>query len=290
MARPLRIEYPFALYHVIARGNGYQNIYHDDDDRLKFLDWIGDAVKMHNIICHAYCLMDNHYHLLLETPDANLSKSMRDINGNYTQWFNAKHKTVGHLFQGRYKSFVIEKETYLLEVARYISLNPVRANLVNHPGHWKWSGFQSSVKDIESPKWLYSDSILGCFADKKGDAQKMYEQFVIDGINSRDPHKDVKNGFLLGSPQFIDWIRENQTRGSGQIKDCPREQRIVGRPSLEELFDSISTKEERNKMIQFARIRCGYPATEIAKYVKLDPSVIGRISRGKYNKKVVNKT
>lgn len=109
MARPLRVEYPGALYHVMSRGNAFQNIFLDNRDREAYLDHLKSAVKNHNLICHAYCLMGNHSHLLLETPDPNLSQAMRDLNGNYTQWFNAKHKRVGHLFQGRYRAFVIEK-------------------------------------------------------------------------------------------------------------------------------------------------------------------------------------
>ena len=281
MARPLRVEYPGALYHVMSRGNAYQNIFHDDRDRQKFLEWIKDAVEIHNLICHAYCLMDNHYHLLIETPDANLSKAMRDINGNYTQWFNAKYKTVGHLFQGRYKSFVIEKETYLLEVARYIVLNPVRDNLVDYPRKWKWSSYRYTAETKEAPEWLHTDWILNFFGKAKKTAQKGYRQFVKDGINADDPYNDIKNGFLLGSPQFIHWIWETQTKGSEELKEHPREQRIVGRPSLDELFKNVNTKQERDHTIRFARLRCGYLTTEIARHVGLHRAVVGKISRKK---------
>jgi putative transposase len=279
MVRPLRVEYPNALYHVMSRGNGYQNIFKDEKDRLKFLDWTKDAVEVHNLICHAYCLMDNHYHLLIETPDANLSRAMRDINGNYTQWFNARHKTVGHLFQGRYKACVVEKETYLLEVARYIVLNPVRANLVVHPRQYKWSSYRATAELRKSPDYLHTDWILGHFGEQRKEAQKKYRRFVKDGFSADDPHEEVKNGFLLGSPQFIHWIWETQTNGSEEIKCHPREQRIVGRPTLEEIFESITTKEERNGAIKLARLRCGYLNTEIASYLGLHWTTVGQISR-----------
>ncbi|MFH1404880.1 MAG: transposase [Patescibacteria group bacterium] len=283
MARPIRIEYPGALYHVVSRGNAYKNIYKDDKDRQKFLNWIEDAVEMHNLICHAYCLMGNHYHLLIETPDANLSKAMRDINGNYTQWFNAKHKTVGHLFQGRYKSYLIEKEIYLLEVSRYIVLNPIRAGLVNHPEQWRWSSYKSTAGYTKTFDWLHTDWVLGYFGKGKTVAQKYYRRFVKDGTNADDPHINTKNGFLLGSPQFVHWIWEEHTKGFEKLKEHPREQRIVGRPSLGELFEGVQTKKERAAIIKFARYRCGYLSSEIARHLGLDRAVVGRISRDKYN-------
>ena len=281
MTRPLRVEYPEALYHVISRGNARQNIYLDDKDRQKFLDWVADIVQIHNVIIHAYCLMNNHYHLLIETPDANLSKAMRDLNGNYTQWFNFKHQTVGHLFQGRYKAFVIEKESYLLEVARYIVLNPVRAKLVDHPYKYKWSSYKHTAGFNKVSKWLQQDWILEFFNKDKNKAQKQYCNFIKDGIDKENPHDDVTNGFLLGSPQFVNWIWELQTNGSEELKEYPREQRVVGRPSLKEIFKDIKTKQERNNAIKFARYRCGYLTTEIARHVGLDRAVVGRISRDK---------
>jgi len=285
MARPIRIEYPGALYHVISRGNDHHDLYLDDQDRQKFLDWIEDAVEMHQLICHAYCLMDNHYHLLIETKEANLSKAMRDINGNYTQSFNVRHKHVGHLLQGRYKAFVIEKETYLLAVARYIVLNPVRAKLVKHPRQWKWSSYLSTAEAQDHPQWLCTDWILKLFGKEKRIAQKQYRQFVKAGTDVGDPYDEVKNGFLLGSPQFVDWIWQAKTNGLEKKKEYSREQRIVGRPTLDELFSDVQTKEDRNRIIRLARFRCGYLSSEIARHLGLDSSVIARISRGKYNTK-----
>lgn len=279
MARPLRIEYPGALYHIMSRGNGYQNIFKDDKDRHKFLNWIQDAAEVHNLILHAYCLMDNHYHLLLETPDANLSRAMRDINGNYTQWFNAKHKTVGHLLQGRYKAFVIEKETYLLKVARYIVLNPVRAKLISHPGQYKWSSFNATSRFKKPPKYLHTDWILQCFGQQRKEAQRKYSEFVKDGYDANNPHEEIKDNLLLGSPQFIHWIWETQTNGAEELKEHLREQRIVGRPTLDDIFGNIKTKEERDLAIKLARFRCGYLNTEIANHLGLHSTTVGQISR-----------
>ena len=283
MARPLRIEYPGALYHVMSRGNAYQDIYLNDQDRRAFLKNLETCIELHNLFCHAYCLMDNHYHLLIETPDANLSKAMRDINGNYTQGFNVRNERVGHVLQGRYKAYLIEKDLYLLEVVRYIVNNPVEAKLVDHPKDWKWSSYRATSGVNQPPKWLEIDFTLGLFSRQRKEAQKLYRKFVNEDLDQESPYEDLREGMILGSPQFVGWVWETQTNGSEDIKEIPRDQRIVGRPSLEEIFDSEMTKEERNIAIKFARFRCGYLTTEIAKHVGLDRAVIGRISRDKYN-------
>lgn len=284
MARPLRVEYPGALYHVISRGNDKKDLFLSDCDRNKFLCWLEDAVQHHNLICHAYCLMNNHYHLLLETREANLSKAMRDLNGNYTGWFNHKHNRSGHLFQGRYKAYVIEKELYLLEVARYIVLNPVRAGLIDHPRFWKWSSYNATASNKSVPNFLCVDWLLKIFSSTKQRAIVEYRNFVKDGMEKSDLYDNLEHGFLLGSPQFIHAIWE-KTNGSEEIKSYPREQRIVGRPSLQEIFCDIKNKKDRNQAIVFARTRCGYFPSEIAIYVDLDPSVVGKISREVYNKR-----
>ncbi|MEJ2696952.1 MAG: transposase [Candidatus Sulfobium sp.] len=144
MARPLRIEYDGALYHVTSRGNERKRIFRDDEDRAAFLDTLLKVNERYNWMCHAYCLMNNHYHLIIETPDGNLSQGMRQLNGVYTQLFNRRHHRVGHLFQGRFKTILIEKEGYLLEVSRYVVLNPVRAKAVERPEHWKWSSYRGT--------------------------------------------------------------------------------------------------------------------------------------------------
>ncbi|KKW44589.1 MAG: hypothetical protein UY95_C0024G0008 [Parcubacteria group bacterium GW2011_GWA2_56_7] len=164
MARPLRVEFKGGLYHVIARGNAKQKIFLDDHDRERFLYWLKDAIRVHNLVLHAYCLMGNHYHVLIETPDGNLSRAMRDVNGHYTQNFNARHERVGHLFQGRYKAFVIEKHSYILAVLRYIILNPVRARLVRHPRDWRWSSYKATAGIVKTPEWLCVDDALLLFS------------------------------------------------------------------------------------------------------------------------------
>lgn len=150
MARPLRIEFAGALYHVTARGNARQDIYLDDGDRRQFLDLLAHAVNRHDWYCHAYCLMGNHYHLLVETGTPTLSKGMKLLNGSYTQYFNQRYRRVGHVFQGRYSAVLVQKESYLLELARYIALNPVRAQMVRRAQDWPWSSYCATAGLAES--------------------------------------------------------------------------------------------------------------------------------------------
>ena len=283
MARPLRIEYQGALYHVMARGNAYQDIFRSTKDRKAFLDNFSNCIELHNLICHAYCLMNNHYHLLIETPDANLSKAMRDINGNYTQKFHKHNGTIGHVLQGRYKANLIEKENYFLEVVRYIVNNPVKDGLVEDPEQWLWSSYNQTRGSQRKYDWLETDFTLHCFSKNVKIARRQYKAFVKDINGAESPYKDLKNNFILGSQQFIDWVWDNYAKGSEYKKEIPRKQRIVGRPSLEELFKECESIEERNKAIAFARYRCGYLTSEIAKQIGLERSVVGRISRKAYN-------
>jgi putative transposase len=146
MTRPLRLEFEGALYHITSRGDRRENIYENDEDRQGFLSLLARVCETHNWTCHAYCLMSNHYHLLVETPEANLSKGMRQLNGVYTQDFNRCNHCCGHVFGGRYKSILVDKDSYLLELTRYIVLNPVRAGMVQRAQDWPWSSFRATIE------------------------------------------------------------------------------------------------------------------------------------------------
>ena len=163
MARPLRLEFAGALYHVTSRGDRREDIYEDDEDRVAFLNVLASVARRFNWLVHAYCLMSNHYHLLIETPDGNLSQGMRQLNGVYTQYSNRRHRRVGHLFQGRYKAILVQKESYLLEVACYIVLNPVRAGMVRSAGDWPWSSYRATAGREAIPEWLTTDWVLSAF-------------------------------------------------------------------------------------------------------------------------------
>ncbi|WP_413694103.1 transposase [Psychromonas sp. KJ10-2] len=178
----MRLEFAGALYYITSRGNERKIIYFDEDDFLLFLDILGGVCKQYNWVIHAYCLMNNHYHLLVETPDANLSKGMRQLNGVFTQSINRKHRRIGHLFQGRYKAILVDRDVYLLELCRYIVLNPIRAHMVNFPDEWLWSSWFCMVGYAESPTWLSTNALLIMFANNRQDAIKSYREFVQCGV------------------------------------------------------------------------------------------------------------
>ena len=205
MSRPLRLEFSGALYHVTSRGNERKAIYLEDSDFEIFLNLLNTVCSRYNWVIHAYCLMDNHYHLLVETPDANLSKGMRQLNGVFTQSINRKHGRVGHLFQGRYKAILVDKDAYLLELCRYIVLNPVRAKMVDTPDEWLWSSWHCMVGKQASPNWLATDALLNYFDKERSVAIAEYIHFVEEGVNKTiwddlQHQKNYLKGMYLKSP------------------------------------------------------------------------------------------
>ena len=266
MARPLRIEYPGAVYHLTSRGNGRQKIFLNDADRLLFLDILAKVVERYNWCCHAYCLMDNHYHLLVETPDPNLSMGMRQLNGIYTQKFNFNHHRVGHVFQGRYKSILVDKESHLLELCRYIVLNPVAARMVPHPEKYQWSSYRYTAKQIKSPDFLHTDWLLDHFSKKKSKARKLYKEFVEERVDlsGPSPWKGLVGQLILGSEGFVEQIQTLLDNRKEEV-EIPRQQRYAGRPSLVDLFSAQAgySKAERNAQIEIAHTRYGYTLKDI---------------------------
>jgi REP element-mobilizing transposase RayT len=189
MARPLRIEYPGAVYHITSRGNAREAIFLSDANRQTFLDTLAATIKKYNWLCHAFCLLDNHYHAIIETPDPNLSLGMRQLNGVYTQAFNRCHQRVGHVFQGRYKVILVEKDSHLLELCRYVVLNPVRAGMVTKPDEWKWSSYKSTAYVGKVPEYLTIDWVLGQFVDKNYELNFHILQFYILAPELQNSHK-----------------------------------------------------------------------------------------------------
>lgn len=247
--RPLRLEYPGALLHVTSRGNEKRPTFLDDRDRREFLSQLGEAVRRFGWIVTAYVLMSNHYHLLVELTEETLSDGVKWLNGKYAQWFNFRHDRVGHLFQGRFNSKLIEKQTYFLEVLRYIVLNPVRANVVRHPGDYEWSSYRATAGLAEAPEWLAADDAIASFGDDRGVARARYQAFVEAGIGSVDsPWNDLVGQIYLGSPEFI-----QRTRDRVEVKPRSNEhllaQRFVARPKMPEIVSAVaqvmSVPEER---------------------------------------------
>ncbi len=276
MARPLRVEFEGAVYHVTSRGNAGQKIFLNDRDRFRFLDVLGEAVEQFGWICHAYCLMPNHYHLLIETPRANLSRGMRHLNGVYTQSLNRRHKRTGHVFQGRFKSILVEKERHLLEVARYVVLNPVRAKMVQHPRQWKWSSYRATAGEISSPAFLSTGWLLEQLDRQAKRAHLTYRRFVKDG-GGHSLWDDLRGGLLLGNEEFADRMR-TLLHDTVQSKEIPREERMLAKPTLEELFQGVGTdKALRNERIYAGAREHDYTLFELQDYVGLHYSTISRI-------------
>ena len=224
MARPLRIEFAGALYHITARGNARQDIFLNNDDRQCFLNLLQKANERHYWYCHAYCLMSNHYHLLIETRQANLSKGMKYINGVYTQQFNKRHKRVGHVFQGRFKGILVESDKYLLELARYIVLNPVRARMVRSAKDWPWSSYRATAGFNEANPCLQTDWVLSSFGKQKKRAQQQYRDFVKAGKGQPSPWESLKNQIYLGSDQFVEDV-QCKMKPDQSLNDIPRLQK-----------------------------------------------------------------
>lgn len=289
MARPLRIEYPGAMYHLTSRGNARAAIFCDDADRLEFLGVLGNIVEQYNWCCHSYCLMDNHYHVLVETPDANLSAGMRQLGGIYTQKFNRRHNQVGHVFQGRYKSILVEKHNYLLELCRYIVLNPVRARLVASPADYSWSSYGATAGLTNKVSFLCTDWILSQFGNNRETAQDQYRDFVMAGIGKESPWRNLRGQSILGGEDFLEKLSPYLEGKSGE-KEIPRRARFAGRPPLSKFFPGSQAKPERNTAIATAHLHYGYSQAEIAAAVNLHYSTVSRIVQREKEQRSKSKT
>jgi REP element-mobilizing transposase RayT len=279
MSRPLRIEFPGAVYHVTSRGNARAAIFEDDNDRHLFFTTLGQTVKRFNWLCHAYCLMDNHYHLLIETPEGNLSAGMRHLNGVYTQACNRRHGKDGHIFKGRYKAVLVEKESHLLELCRYVVLNPVRAQMVLQAEHYQWSSYLPTLGKAALPSYLTIDWLLSHFSESLPEARSRYRQFVHEGMTAGvQPWEKLIGQIFLGTEGFIDQVREAICT-KREISEIPRVQRHVGRPPLTELLSDATcmTKQERNRLICFAYNSYGYTLKEIAQAVGVHYTTVSKV-------------
>lgn len=223
MARPLRLEYPGALYHITTRGDRREDIYLGDQDRVEFLGLLGEVCDRFNWGVYAYCLMSNHYHILVETPDANLARGMRQLNGVYTQRFNRRHRRVGHVFQGRYKAILVQKDSYLLELSRYVVLNPVRAGMVKTARDWRWSSYRATLGQAKAPAWLQTDQLLAQFGRGRARAARAYAQFVRTATAQPSPWGALRHQVLLGDDRFIAQLKKRQQPTT--LREVPKSQR-----------------------------------------------------------------
>lgn len=275
MARPVRLEFGGALYHVTARGDRREAIYEDEVDREHFLDVLGQVVGQFNWCCHAYCLMSNHYHLVIATPDGNLSKGMRQLNGVFTQWSNRRHHRTGHLFQGRYKAILVDADSYLLELTRYVVLNPVRAHMVDSPAKWPWSSHQAVMGEVDAPAWLESDGLLAQFGARRARAVAAYEKFVHEGMEGEPIWRHLNRQVFLGDDAFVAGARQRAGRRPDDI-NIPRAQR---RPPAQPLDAIAKAHPDRDTAMRAAWATGEYSYTQIATHFGVHFTTVGRIVR-----------
>ena len=282
MARPLRIEFPGAVYHITSRGNDKRPIFLDDKDRESFLNLLEHVNDRYHWICYAYCLMDNHYHLLIETLEGNLSIGMRQLNGVYTQSFNRRYERVGHLFQGRFKAILIEKDNHLLEVCRYVVLNPVRAGVVDNPKQWKWSSYRATGDGEMVHRCLTPDWILCQFGKKRGMAERKYKEFVRAGMRGESLWKGVKAQSIFGSEDFVGSLID-YVKGYEDIAEISKSQRYLSRPSLEQFLNrgAIQDKGARDERIEEAVEKYGYTQKEVSRHLGIHFTSVSRIMRNR---------
>ena len=240
MARQPRVEYAGALHHVMSRGNDGIPIFRDDLDRQLFLDLLAQEISRSGWILHEYCLMTNHYHLEIETPECTLSTGMHRFLGRYVQRFNKRHRRRGHLFQERFKNILVEQESYGLELSRYIVLNPVRAGMVARPEEYKWSSYRARAGMISCPEWLRIDPLLSEFGSDRPSQQQAWRKFVLERIADFDDLLDCAVAQkYLGTTSWIDRIQELLDEHE-QSEDCPRAQVHPGRPELEDVLSAVA--------------------------------------------------
>lgn len=275
MARPLRIEYAGALYHITSRGDRREDIYRNNGDREQWLETLSQVCERFNWVVHSYCQMSNHYHLLVETVDGHLSRGMCQLNGIYTQKFNRKHHESGHLFQGRYKAILVQKETYLLELTRYIVLNPVRARMVKRPEDWEWSSFNAMIGADTESQWLDVDWTLSQFSKNRTQAISAYRQFIMEGKGLPDPKEQVKHQMFLGNESFntekIQLIEKKET-----LREVSKAHK---RSIALTLVDYQKRYEQRNEAMAKAYLSGAYTMAEIGEHFKVHYMTVSRAVR-----------
>lgn len=274
MTRPLRLEYAGALYHVTSRGDRREDIYLDDDDREEWLQVLGHVCSRYNWVIHAYCQMTNHYHFLVETVDGNLSKGMRQLNGLYTQRFNRRHGLSGHLYQGRYKAILIQKENYLLELTRYVVLNPLRADMVKKLEDWPWSSYLATINAVSAPEWLVVDWLLGQFGKQRKSAIRAYDKFVLEGKGVPSPLDQTRHQLLLGDDNFVGQYKQNKKPEA--LREISKAHRRILALSLNEYKQN---HPRRNEAMAYAYLSGAYSMAEIGEYFGVHYMTVSRAVR-----------
>jgi REP element-mobilizing transposase RayT len=275
MARKPRIEYEGALYHVLTRGNQKQKIFKNQEDFIKYLKILSDYKKQYDFYLYAFILMNNHIHLLIETKKAPLSKIMQGINQRYTVFFNKKYSTVGHLFQGRYKTILCERDAYLLSLIKYIHINPVRAKILTVPERYKWSSHHSYIGKNSNKDIVDTDLVLRMFSNDKTKARKLYRSFINDSLSVKkdDLYKTIDQR-ILGSEQFVTMVMKTQDVKIERIKKKKEF-------SLFEIKSKDRQISRGKKMFCIVAHEYGYSGREIALFTNKDPGLVSRYIKEK---------
>ncbi len=277
MARPLRIELAGGLYHVTSRGDRREDIFLCVTDRRVWLEIFAEVCERFNWVCHAWCQMTNHYHIVVETCEGNLSQGMRQLNGVYTQRFNRTHHRVGHVFQGRYRAIMVEKDTYLLELMRYVVLNPMRAGMVKAVEDWPWSSFAAMVGTAPCPDWLQTDWVLAQFDNTRGKAVRGYMEFVRAGVGQPSTWDSLRGQIYLGSEGFVNRMQA-LVSDRFAMAEIPRAQR---RPLAKPLAHYRDTMADPKAAMAAAYASGDYTMQEIATCFAVHYATVSRAARQK---------
>ncbi|MAD76363.1 MAG: addiction module toxin RelE [Rheinheimera sp.] len=272
MARPLRLEFDGAFYHVTSRGNSRHNIYFEQVDYQQFLDILGKVCQRHNWRIHAYCLMTNHYHLLVETPEGNLSAGMQQLNGVYTQHVNRRYQRCGHIFQGRFKSILVDTDVYYKALVRYVLQNPLRAEMVEQLADYDWSSYQATIGKDPAPEWLVVNDVLAHFSSDSANATAAFDTFCQQADETCIWGK-LTNQVFLGDEAFTK-KQLAKLPGIEATTDIPQAQR---RPSALPLENYQQQYTNRNDAILAAHLSGAFSMTQLAKYFKVHVSTVSKL-------------
>jgi REP element-mobilizing transposase RayT len=238
MARQLRLAFEDACYHITSRGSRKEKIFYSDQDKSVFLEKLNETLNRYSVVCYAYCLMDNHYHLFIRTPKANISQSMHFLNTSYTNWFKAEHKIIGPVLQGRYKSIIVDEDSYGIVLSAYIHLNPLRAKMVDELKEYQWSSYSDYITSKKGAvDRLDTEFILGQISEDIKDARRFYRRYVRENQEMRDPAKDSYRGIVLGGKDYIGEILR-RIDNFGRKREI-RATRIINTKTAEEIIDII---------------------------------------------------
>ncbi len=264
MARQLRIEYPGAFYHVLNRGVERRSVFSDFKDYECFVDLCSGLHRRFKFRAHSYCLMPNHYHLYLETPEGNLSSLMHQLDGIYTQRFNRRHRRVGPLFQGRYKAILVEKESYSIEISRYIHLNPVQAKLVPQPEDYPWSSYAAFLGRRKPDSFLETQWLLSQFGLTEQVAQEAFHRFTLAGTKQPwEPERFTVGGILLGGQPFVEWAKrkfcstdkDHAISQSRELRPTPNPTEILAAVNDLDLNPNLKRKLSTYALRRFTHLR-----------------------------------